>query len=247
MAGIFQTKLPFDPFAVTHKPGIRALDPSDWLMVDEAYTAQMTERLRLLAEQPENVIATSEIANPAAAELLSEVLEHLLRDHVGFTKTGAVLTCPDGRDVSLEGEPMHILGQIVQNDFAIMQKPDGSDEHILTAAVLCFPANWRLAEKYMKPLTTIHIPVKGYEGDLARRVQRLFDGVKVGHPMWRNNALWYDDPTLHQPKRSDGRDTSTLESGRYMRSERQTIYRLPLTQAVVFGIHTFMVPAENLV
>jgi hypothetical protein len=51
------------------------------------------------------------------------------------------------------------------------------DEHVLTAAVLCFPASWHLADKIGRPLTTIHVPVKVYDETLARRVQRLFDGV----------------------------------------------------------------------
>ena len=246
MSGIFQSKLPYDPLEAVPLPGIQALDPKAWLMVDDAYSAQMALRVQLLSERPEDVLATSQDAGEAANELLSAVLAHLQRDHAGFSVSAGAVICPDGRSVSLEGEPMHILGQIVQNDFAILQKPEGADEHVLTAAVVCFPANWRLTEKYLRPLTNIHTPVEGYEGDLARRVQRLFDGVRAGRPMWRKNALWYDDPTLHQPHRSDGRDTSALKSGRFMRSERQTIYRLPLSQAVVFGIHTFVVPAENL-
>jgi len=246
MSKILQTRLPFDPHAMKQMPGIQALDPSMWLIVDDAYAAQMGERLRLLTDHPDSVLAVSDDAKDAVDELLDEVVAHLERDHEGFKIHGSSMACPDGRSVSLRGDPLQVLGRLVQNDFAVMQKLEGSDEHVLTAAVLCFPANWRLSEKFLRPLTTIHRPVDGYDGELARRVQRLFDGVRVGRPMWRNNALWYDDPTLHQPHRSDGQDTATVETGLYLRSERQAIYRLPRTNAVVFGIHTFVVPKENL-
>ena len=91
----------------------------------------------------------------------------------------------------------------------------------------------------MKPLLAIHVPVKDYDAGIARRVQRLFDGVQVGRPLWRFNALWYADPSLHQPRlERDPRPTSTPETQNYMRSELQSIYRLPETRAVVFSIHT---------
>jgi hypothetical protein len=73
-------------------------------------------------------------------------------------------------------------------------------------------------------------------------VQRLFDGIRSGRPLWRFNALNYADPTLHQPRsESDRRPERHDDTAAYLRSERQSLWRLPRTQAVVFGIHTFVV------
>jgi len=70
-------------------------------------------------------------------------------------------------------------------------------------------------------------------------VQRLFNGVQPGRPLWRFNALWYDDPTLHQPRSIHARrDHPKDGKGDFLRSERQCILRLPQTNAVVFSIHT---------
>lgn len=101
-------------------------------------------------------------------------------------------------DLSDDANPMHLLGRLLQNDFVLMEKRGA--EHVLSAAVLCFPASWRLREKAGQPLTNIHVPVAEYDNDLARRVQRLFDGIQVGRPLWRFNQLWYDDPELFQPR-----------------------------------------------
>ena len=107
---------------------------------------------------------------------------------------------------------------------------------MLTAAALCFPANWRLADKIEQPLTGIHAPVEEYDADIARRVQRLFDGVRAGRPLWRFNKLRYADADLHQPRRREtGRDMP------FIRSERQCILRLPESDAVAFTIHTYVV------
>jgi hypothetical protein len=50
---------------------------------------------------------------------------------------------------------------------------------------------------------------------------------------------------LHQPRReADPRTDRT--GGSYVRSERQVLMRLPQSQAVVFSIHTWVVPVQAL-
>jgi hypothetical protein len=66
-------------------------------------------------------------------------------------------------------------------------------------------------------------------------VQRLFDAVRPGAPLWRANVLAYADPALHHPH------PKRPGPAAYVRSERQAIARLPETGAVVFSIHTSLV------
>ena len=81
---------------------------------------------------------------------------------------------------------------------------------------------------------------------MARRVQRLFDGVREGRPLWRFNALWYDDPTLFQPRPENApRAAIDRSKAPYFRSERQSLVRLPQTGAVVFSIHTYVVARRD--
>lgn len=128
----------------------------------------------------------------------------------------------------------------MQEDFCLLSK--SGDEHVLDAAVLCFPASWRLAEKIGRPLSAVHDPVAEYDAGLARRVQRLFDGVQAGRPLWRFNVLYYDDPALFQPRSAQmPRPLSHARTAPFIRSERQCILRLPRTRAVVFSIHTYVI------
>lgn len=64
--------------------------------------------------------------------------------------------------------------------------------------------------------------------------------------MWRVNALFYDDPYLFQPRRAAARRRLPGQEAPYLRSERQTIFRLPRTQAMIFTIHTYVVPRAAL-
>lgn len=235
MSEILQTSIPYDPFAPERLPGIQPLPLAEWLAFDEAFAAQMAERARLVERARKRVIYLSDGARPAALELL----DHVLQARYGGARDGQV-TRPDGVEVAIDRDDvMGTLSRLVQQDLCLLERPEGAAEHVLTGAVLCFPASWTLAQKAGKPLLAIHKPVRAYDAGLAARVQRLFDGVQVGRPLWRFNALWYADATLHQPRvEEDPRPTSTPETQRYLRSELQSLYRLPDSRAVVFGIHT---------
>ncbi|MDD9706215.1 DUF3445 domain-containing protein [Seohaeicola sp. SP36] len=237
MTAILQTRLSYDPTTPRPLPGTAPMDPADWIIVDEAYAAQMETRAQLLAQRRDKVLAMDAKARPAALELLDAVM-NVLATRADFAVTDQQVQRPDGMRVILDrNDPMGTLGHLVQQDLCLMEKR--GDEHVLTAAVLCFPASWTLAEKFMRPLTGIHVPVDSYDDSMARRVQRLFDGVQVGRPLWRFNALWYVDPTLHQPRsEADRRPERGAQDANYLRTERQSLLRLPKTGAVVFGIHT---------
>ncbi|PRY90178.1 heme-dependent oxidative N-demethylase family protein [Donghicola tyrosinivorans] len=236
---ILHKSIPFE--AQPSLPGIQPLKDGDWLWVDEVYAAQMALRDQLIANQPEAVHHMSDEASEAARELLALALDEL-RKKDGFIVAEEQVTRPDGRKISLDWSvPLLTLGQISQADYCILQKPESSDEHILTAAILCFPSSWMLSEKAGRPLTDIHIPVPQYDAELAKRVQRLFDGVQVGRPLWRANTLWHSNPTLHQPKSKLKPRRPEDAGAAYRRSERQVIFRLPESGAVVFSIHTFQI------
>ncbi|WP_299149527.1 DUF3445 domain-containing protein [uncultured Tateyamaria sp.] len=236
---VLQRHLPDDMRAARALPGVQP-ERGAWLRVDDAYAGQMRRRMALLDQPSADVLYLEPGAQPAADELQAMVLDML--PGLGFRVHADQIVCPDGRKVALAGHtnPLALLGRLVQCDFVIMQKREA--EHVLTGAVLCFPASWRLSEKAGRPLTDIHVPVPDYTADVAARVQRLFDGVQVGRPLWRFNQLWYDDAELFQPRSAaePRRVGAGLHDGPFYRTERQTVLRLPETGAVVFIIHTYV-------
>lgn len=242
---ILQSRLPFaswmDP-RTARLPGILPVEGDDWLRVDDAFAGQMAERDRLVAEKPDLVAGMLDSAAPAAAELLADVLDHLRRTP-GYVVGADAVRRPDGVTVALDGPVMAVLARLVQEDLCLMEK--AGEEHVLTAAALCFPASWWLGEKLGRPLLGIHVPVPSYDDDVARRVQRLFDAIRPGQMLWRANALVYRDPTLHQPRREADPRTDR-RGGSYVRSERQVLRRLPVSRAVVFSIHTWVVDIATL-
>ncbi|WP_425044211.1 heme-dependent oxidative N-demethylase family protein [Primorskyibacter sp. S87] len=241
MTEILQCTLPYDPFSPRPLPGIQPLDPDGWVLRDEAFAGQMARRDALIEQSRNAVIAMNETARAAAEELLASVLA------VAYPETGQadVVQRPDGVEVALDRvDPIATLGRLVQEDLCILQKI--GNEHVLTAGCLCFPASWALSEKFMRPLIGIHDPVDSYDANVATRVQRLFDGVRAGRPLWRFNALWYEDAELHQPRTEAARrNVPDRKEANYLRTERQCILRLPETDAVVFSIHTFVLDRKT--
>ncbi|AUH33876.1 heme-dependent oxidative N-demethylase family protein [Paracoccus tegillarcae] len=243
MSDVLQPSLAFAPWAdpaTRRLPGTVPVALDDWLLVDGAYAGQMALRDGLVAGQPDAVLALSPAARPAAQELLDTILPLLpaLGHRVAAKRTR--VQRPDGVSVTVDHDaPMATIGRLLAEDMCLMQRPDGSDQHILTAAALCFPAGWRLDQKFMQPMVRIHAPVAQYDENIARRVQRLLDGVRPGSGMMRGTAHWTDAP-LHNPL-SEAEKAALPGDTPLIRVERQCLFRLPRTQAVVFSIHTSIV------
>lgn len=237
---ILNASLPYAPWvkpAQRRLPGVMPLPRADWLLVDDAYGAQMAERARLLDAHPAEVLALLPEAEAAASELLAEVLRDLPAH--GFGISGPQVRRPDGVQVTLDpARPLWTLGHLLQADFCILQKHGA--EHVLTGAVLCFPSSWTLREKLGKPLMRIHVPVASYDTGMGARVQRMFDLMRPEQPLWRANLLRYTNPALYQP-RAEFAPKDKSGGGEYIRSERQTLLKLPRSAAVIFGIHTAQV------
>ena len=238
---ILQKQIPYDT-TYPNLPGTRPISPDEWIICDDAFSQQMALRDKLIETKKDKVLAISDEAQEAAVELLEMTLDFCV-SKLGYKKNVNKIVRPDKVSVEIDlNEPLTVLGRLVRNDFCILQKKD--NEHVLTAAALCFPASWTLGEKFLKPLIDIHVPVKAYDDNIAKRVQRLFDGLQINRPVWRFNALYYEDPNIFQPRSiNQPRRKPAANKVKYFRSERQTIIKLPESGAIIFGIHTFVVRA----
>lgn len=251
---IVQAALLHAPWMQPHTrrlPGIQPVPPGEWLAVDDAYAVQMAERQRLIKRMaPQVLFCPVEVQGDASAQaaalaLFDEVLAGL--PALGFYVHGTRVTCPDTRVVTIDRTaPLRTLGLLVQEDFCILQRPEGAAEHVLTGAVLCFPSRWTLSEKLGRPLMAIHAPVPEYDANLALRVQRLFDAVRIDQPLWRANTLAYGEPRLFNPLRETDDHSLPDDAPPFVRSERQTLVRLPVADTVVFSIHTYLVAISSL-
>lgn len=242
---------PFEPGPYRMAMGLFTVPESAWFERDRHYPAELRERRRLLAERPTEVFAALPASDAARAEALAAVAGNLAAHHAPwFVRDGDLLrnrltdetwdlACPP-RD------PLEVAGRLVQEDLCIIQHDDGIP--VLTAAILCFPSRWRLAEKLGRPLADVHGPVPFYADRLAGPVDRFMRTLKHGHIAARLNWSVLDDPTLFQPTgkwrdaANPGVTADNAGSTLFLRVERQTLRRLPRSGAVLFGIRVHVYP-----
>lgn len=235
---------PYEPGEYRMAMGLTPVALPDWLEFAADYPMQMAERRRLLAERPQDVLACLPSAEAAAHELLDVLVAHLCAVHPDwFTRDGSCLRnhlLGEAIDLASAAPPLAIAGRLVQEDFCINQLH--ADGHRLTAAVLCFPTRWSLAEKLGKPLLGVHAQVPFYAERLGLPVERFFSSLKDGRLAQRLNWSVIDDAALYQVsgKHRIGHDADITPDNAlqrlYLRVERQTFRRLPVSGAVAFGI-----------
>ena len=244
-------RAPFLPFMdprLSRPPGLQPLDPAEWFLIHPDYPSQIAYRDRLIAEERAAVLALLPEGREAAEELLETVVARVLT-LPGFSREGDIVTRPDGGLVAIDrADPLATAGRLVADDLCLLLPDPDSGEYRLVGAVLCFPSRWLLADKLGRPMTTIHEPVPVYDADLARRVNRVFEALKPERPVWRVNWIVYPTPELFLPVSHAGKSGPLpAEDGQlYLRTERQTLLRLPRTGAVVFGIKNSVSPVDSL-
>jgi len=184
---------------------------TEWLVRDEEGKEQIALKQRLLAERHDDVFN----ALPATEDACSEIL-----DEIGI----------GNRPLFRRVHPLEEAALLVQEDLCVLV--DG----VLVAGCVCFPSHWRLADKIGRPVTEIHARVPGYDTELASKVDTFLARLPRDTVMARRNFTIHERADLFAP------DIPPLlgvpPSEQWLRSERQTLSRLPETGAVLFTIRT---------
>lgn len=237
------------PYAGTYKPfsiGMNLLDLDDWIEVDGRLPDYLAEKERLLKADRGAVFREEEGTRAAQQEVLDLLLEHLPRRFPEtYRRDGRFIEIvPAGAkvDVELEGEASFVrAARLIQEDLVLMRKGEGG--YRLAAGAVCFPSSWAFHEKFGRTLDAIHTPVPGYADLMAGRVARIFDNLPADKPASRMNWTLHPDNALHKPV---GGLWPEGELAPYVRLERQTLRRLPLSGDILFTIRTYLDPVAAL-
>ncbi|KAK4493992.1 hypothetical protein PRZ48_015178 [Zasmidium cellare] len=164
-------------------------------------------------------------------------------------------------------EALRTLGSHIDTDFLLLlpssTAPDGSPIYHLEAFVTCFPSGFSTRNKLSLPLSRIHTPVPGYKAKLEKSMDRFFARMECGRCVKRSNwslttndrlfseggnHLYENGSTDYDHKQEEKlspeeqiaqqRAEVKIEDCR-LRSERQTLFRLPETNALVFSFKTY--------
>ncbi len=234
---------------------MRPLDIKDWIEVDANLPAYLEEKARHYCDDRHQVIVSEESSTQAQREVLNLLSEHVCERYPDiYKKTGSGIDILSGQfhvpldDATLP--PLAIAAKLVQEDLVLMSaSPDGWR---LVAASLCFPSAWNLLEKFGHPLHKVHEPVPGFGTGTrnASMIDRMFDNLRPEQPVMRWNWSLHEDGQLYHPTSHSGTE-SRFGSGDigghvFLRVERQTLRKLPISGDIVFTVRIYLDPLEVL-
>jgi hypothetical protein len=140
----------------------------------------------------------------------------------------------------------------VHEDLCLLTKRAGEEAYRLIGAAVAWPSDWHPKDKIGLPLRALHAPIAGYEQQLASGVDRFMATLRAGAIYGRCNWFiaatgsrrWLADKPPHEAFAHVTPDNAgeTL----FVRSERQTLRRLPGTGAILFAIGIYVEPLGRL-
>lgn len=214
--------------------GTRGIDIADWLLTDTETPAELKLRAEHLATYPDFAQIEDDYEAPLT-ELVAEVEAHLGRP------------LEAGPEVVGVRAELAALAVTIPEDVQLLVRT--ADHWRLIGGVLLFPDQWRLPDKLGLSIAKVHGPTDGYDELLESKVDRFFDRLAVGRLIGRRNWFVHDAPTYFLDKHATTRDIedpAECES-LWIRSERQTLRRLPHSDAIVFTIKTQFAPLPQVV
>lgn len=140
----------------------------------------------------------------------------------------------------------------VHEDLCLLTKQPDEEVYRLIGAAVAWPSDWHPAEKIGRPLRALHAPIAGYEEQLATGVDRFMETLRPGPIYARCN--WFIAATGERRWLPDRPATQAFahvtpdNAGEtlFVRSERQTLRRLPQTGAILFTIGIYVEPLGTL-
>jgi len=235
--------------------------------LDEHYLAECAERAYVLEKDPTRCQVLPHMAQ-AQWDTLELLMESLARDypeHFTLTQTGDAWHWRNpslnidqhftfGDPASLPCPPFEYITRQVQGDFTLMDQRDNT--LFLDGGMLTQPAGWSLSFDLGMSFHELHAPVPVllesglFDRALAYLLQ-LPQGVAARRRNWSITVNPRLDTALESyPIWGPEKQTVTPENvGEIicLRVELQNLQRLPRSNAILFGIRTYLLRLEELV
>lgn len=235
------------------------LDVNNWLDMDKYYYQYIKEKERVIHTYGPDNFDWLPGSEEACRELMDIVKEHMMLrypllfttidngDHVTNELTGEVLDFSE----PLKDHPLVYVSKMAKEDFYIVLKGDDGI-HRLVAAAVPFPGgSFGIKYKLGKTLDVIHSEVPYYTEKLKPSMEKWFGRMKPADLVER--ASWYiswDHKLLlnnvYALKEGDKVNSDVLPTEFNVRVERQTLRRLPKSQAIIFTNHPIFYSIEEM-
>lgn len=234
--------------------------------VDEHYLSEMAERAQVLERDPQRCLVMPHMAQ-AAWDTLELLMTRLAQDYptvFRLSRQGAARHWQNlalgidqhftfGEPESLPCEPLEYITRQVQGDFALLDQRD--NDLFMDAGMVTCPADWSLRFDAGMSFKQWHSPVPmAHQLGVFDRALKYLLNLHVAQPVRRLNWTLTIDPrldtspeTFHEWGSERGTVTASNAGERvHLRVELQLMLRLARSNAVLFGIRTYLISLDEL-
>lgn len=224
---------PTDAAAFRWRLGVRPLDLRDWIELGPGAEVAISAKARLSAQYPGTVFAVLDDVEPESSEVADALVEHLRRrwpDRYGDAEL----------DRSLH--PLDAAARLVPEDLVLLV--ERGDRLVFGGGSVCFPNRWDLRSKLGLSMAGVHAPVAQLNEQLEAPIDGFFERLTPERSFWRLGWGVLDTPDWYTPL--DGtaapRPVEPAPVEMFLRVERETLRRFPVTGGVLFTIRTYVTP-----
>ncbi len=272
-AGILRFPFPFPEdeymYSVNIEPHVRGGPTAAFQAafdVDEHYVAECRERALVLAEDPKRcqVLPHMELAQWDTLELIMESLAADYPDLFSLSKDGDLWTWVNkplsiqqtftfGKADTLPCPPFEYITRQAQGDFTLQDQRE--DNLYVDGGMVTTQADWSLEFDIGMSFHEWHGPVPlAHEKGVFDRALKYLLRLQYGQPVRRLNWTMTINPRLdtspeNYPVWGPDRTTITPENVAekvHLRVELQTLFRLPRSNAILFGIRCYLASVAEL-
>ena len=234
--------------------------------VDEHYVAECRERELVLAQDPLRFQALPHMMS-SQWDCLELIMESFARDypaHFALTKRGnewhwvnrplaLEQSFTFGDPATLPREPLDYIARQAQGDFVVMDQRAG--DLWIEAGMVTAQADWSLDFDMGMTFKEWHGPVPlAHEMNVFDRALKYLLNLRLGQPVRRPNWTMTIHPRLdtspeNYPHWGPDRGTVTAQNAGdlvNLRVELQSLWRLPRSNAVLFGIRCYLISVREL-
>ncbi len=235
--------------------------------VDEHYVAECEDKKITLAKDPDRYLCLPHMMDAQwdTLELIMDSMSSDYPDQFSLTKEGDTWTWVNkplgisnqfvfGDASTLPMEPLEYIGRQVQGDWVVLDQRDNN--LFADAAIVTSQADWSLAIDVGMSYKEWHgpVPVANELGVFDRALKYLLN-LQLGSPVRRLNWTMTINPRLDTspetyplwgPERLSVTPENVGEKV-HLRVELQTLFRLPRSNGIVFGIRGYLINMNELV
>jgi hypothetical protein len=228
---------PTDASAFRWRLGVRPLDLRDWIELGPDADDAIAAKRELNAEHPDTVFAVLDDIGPESEEVAAALLGHL-RERWPERYARADL------DRSLH--PLDAAARLVPEDLVLLV--ERGDRLVFGGGSVCFPNRWDLRSKLGLSMAGVHAPVARLNEQLEAPIDGFFERLTPQRSYWRLGWGILDTPDWYTPVDGTGppRRPDPRPEELFLRVERETLRRMPLTNCVLFTIRTYVTPIPTL-